>query len=73
MSVMSSTPHDPDGGTSGRASECKKLDRCVTVESRDRNNAVLDGRCSPGTNCEGTGDFEDQTEDHSLLVCDGAG
>jgi hypothetical protein len=70
---VAGTPHDPDSGTSRRASECEKLNGSVAVECRDGDNAVLDGRCSSGTDCEGTGDFEDQTEDHGLLVCDRAG
>jgi len=70
---VAGTPHNPDGGTSRCASECEKLNGSVAVECRDRDNAVLDGRCSPSTDCEGTSDFEDQTEDHSLLVCDGTG
>ena len=73
MSRVAGTPHDPGSGTSRRASECEKLNGSVAVESSDGNNAVLDGRCSPSTDCEGTSDFEDQTEDHGLLVCDGAG
>lgn len=73
MSGVASAPHDPDSGTSRRASECEKLDASVTVECRNRDDAVLDGRCSPSTDCEGTSDFEDQTEDHGLLVCDRAG
>ena len=72
VSRVAGTPHDPDGSTGRRASECEKLNRSIAVECRDRNNAVLDGRCSSGTDCEGTSDFEDQTEDHGLLVCDGA-
>jgi hypothetical protein len=73
VSRVAGTPHNPDGGTSRRASECEKLNRSIAVERRDGDDAVLDGRCSPSTDCEGTGDFEDQTEDHGLLVCDGAG
>lgn len=73
MSRVAGTPHDPGGGTSRRASECEKLNGSVAVESRDGDNAVLDGRCGPSTYCEGTGDFEDQTEDHGLLVGNGAG
>lgn len=73
VSRVAGTPHDPDSGTSRRASECEKLNGSVAVESSDRDNAVLDGRCCPSTDCEGTSDFEDQTEDHGLLVCDGAG
>lgn len=66
------TPHDPDGSTSGRASECEELDTGIAVEGGDGNNAVLDGRGSPGTDSEGTGQFEDQAENHGLLVGDGA-
>jgi hypothetical protein len=66
-------PHDPDGGASGRAGEGEKLDAGVSVECSDGDNSVLDGGGSPGSDCEGTSHFEDQTEDHGLLVGDGAG
>ena len=66
-------PHDPDSSTGGRASECEKLDTGVSVECSDGNDSVLDGGGSPGSDCEGSGDFKDQAEDHGLLVGDGAG
>ena len=67
------TPHDPDSSTGRRASECEKLDTGVSVECGDGDDSVLDGGGSPGSDCEGSGDFKDQAEDHGLLVGDGAG
>ena len=72
MSGVAGTPHHPDSSTGGGTGECEQLNASVAVECRDGNNAVLDGRCSSSTDCEGTSDFEDQTKDHSLLVGDRA-
>ena len=73
VSRVSGTPHDPGRSTSGRTSKCKQLHSSVSLEGLDWNNTVLDRRSSPGTDGQGTGHFEYQTQNHGLLVCDGAG
>ena len=68
VSIVSGTPHNPDGCTSGCASKRKELHRCVTLEGADRDDAVLDSRCSTGTHCQRASHFEYQTENHGLSV-----
>jgi hypothetical protein len=63
VSVVSCAPHDPDRSTSCGTSEGEKLYRSVTLESAERDDAVLDGRSSSGTDGKRSGHFEYQTQD----------
>lgn len=69
---MTCAPHDPGSGTSGGTGKCQKLHSGIAIEGCDGDDAILDGRGGPGTDGEGTGQLKDQTEDHGLLVGDGA-
>ena len=60
MGRVAGTPHDPNGSTSGSASEGEKLNRGISVESGDGDDSVLDGRGGTSTHSEGTGHFKDQ-------------
>jgi hypothetical protein len=68
VSIVSCAPHDPNGCTCCGTSEGKKLHRSVTLECSERDDAVLDGRCSSSTDSKRTGQFEYQTQD--LIVMD---
>lgn len=62
----------PDGSTGRCTSEGKELDRRIIVKSRYRNNAVANRGSSSSADGQSSGHFKDETEDHGLLVCDGA-
>jgi hypothetical protein len=49
MGRVSSTPHDPGGGTSEGTGEGEHLDTGVTSESRVGDDTVFDGVGSSGT------------------------
>ncbi len=68
---VAGAPHDPDGGTGGRASEGQELDAGVLAEGVAGDDAVLDGGGGSGADGEGTRHLEDDTEDHGLSVADG--
>lgn len=63
-------PHHPDGGTGGGTGEGEELDAGVVLEGRDGDDAVLDGGGGTGSDGQGAEEFEDETEDHGLSVCD---
>lgn len=72
VSGMPSAPHDPCRGTSECTGEGEHLDSGVTLEGAWRDNAVLDGFGSTGTDGDGSQHLENSTKDHGLTVGDGA-
>ena len=66
-------PHDPERGTSEGAGECQHLDTSIALEGTGRNDTVLNGIGSTGTDSDGTHHLEDGTQDHGLAVRNGAG
>ena len=69
---MTRTPHNPRGGSCESAGKGQHLNASVVAERGQRDDAVLDGACSSGTDRDRSNQFENRAKDHGLAIGDGS-